>query len=564
MPLRSRTLLLIASVACARLLEAQSQMSATPSPKPVTPPLTVFDKDSRASVRSFKEELKNFFADTTELTAQNQALTTSDQVKQDLRELRFAANARTATTMLNPGLAVAAVANAISGLPSQVSAQPKSTGSTSLVSKAGGASILAFAVDAGALTQSVSGTTSTVSGNLEGIGSLLLGQSPISLDPNHESLLRKVAGEVNLLATFALNQPSSKTTTSTQPVTGGTPPAGTQVNIPSNVGKLTGITAQFTIHNPFNPHSAAFRSSWTAAVPQMQAAANSVLQATNPVVLALDCSACQSDWTDAQAALLKAASKSDATIESRQQAVADAFDQYVNQVLFDARKADSTFDSDFTDAVKATATYQAVSKQALDNALGNLFTFEYDFAQPTNQPETHDFKLVYGYAMTSASAINSLLTAGNGAKSLFTVNLDVSIYGGAVPASGSYGRLHYGQASAEFDRPFAGSPAGKQAVFSLAGYWQYQPNPSVLTITQSNVAPGTSIDVPTQVLVGTAGSLWVTQAKITIGNGKSGVNVPIGVKWSNKTDLLSGNKIGAQVGINYDFSSLSSLFGGGN
>jgi hypothetical protein len=288
-----------------------------------------------------------------------------------------------------------------------------------------------------------------------------------------------------------------------------------------------------------------------------------MLQAESPVVRALDCTACQADWADAKAALTKAATDPGVTDEARQQAVADAFDHYVTAVLADARQADPAFDTDFTNAVKATAAYQQINKKAVDSALGNLFTFEYDFGKPANQPETHDFKLVYGYAMTSASAISSLLTAGNGAKSLFTANADISIYGGPVPASGTYGRLHYGQVSAEFDRPIAGVPTGKQAVLSLAGYWQYQPSPSVLTITQSNVAPGTSIDAPTQVLVGTAGSLWVTQAKITIGNGKSGVSVPLGVKWSNKTDLLTGSKVGGQVGISYDFSSLSSLFGGG-
>jgi hypothetical protein len=36
------------------------------------------------------------------------------------------------------------------------------------------------------------------------------------------------------------------------------------------------------------------------------------------------------------------------------------------------------------------------------------------------------------------------------------------------------------------------------------------------------------------------------------------MTIPIGVKWSNKTDLLSGNKIGAQVGISYDLSNLFS------
>jgi len=47
-------------------------------------------------------------------------------------------------------------------------------------------------------------------------------------------------------------------------------------------------------------------------------------------------------------------------------------------------------------------------------------------------------------------------------------------------------------------------------------------------------------------------------------NAKSGIKIPIGVKWANKTELLTGNKVGAQIGISYDFSSLSSLFGGNN
>jgi len=42
--------------------------------------------------------------------------------------------------------------------------------------------------------------------------------------------------------------------------------------------------------------------------------------------------------------------------------------------------------------------------------------------------------------------------------------------------------------------------------------------------------------------------------------GPAGVNIPFGVSWSNKTDLLRGTKIGAQVGISYNFSSIAGLF----
>ena len=132
------------------------------------------------------------------------------------------------------------------------------------------------------------------------------------------------------------------------------------------------------------------------------------------------------------------------------------------------------------------------------------------------------------------------------------------------PAIGAkYGRVHYGQVSTEYDRTLSGKDKSVQTQFSLAGYWQYQPNPSILNIPAGTVAPGTNIQLPngTQEFVGTAGSLWVTQTKLTI-KAAGGINIPIGVSWSNKTDLLQGSKVGAQVGISYNFSSLAGLITG--
>jgi hypothetical protein len=164
-----------------------------------------------------------------------------------------------------------------------------------------------------------------------------------------------------------------------------------------------------------------------------------------------------------------------------------------------------------------------------------------------NQPETHTVTGILSYAPKNSTA--------NG---LLTVNFGASIYGGAIPAGAKYGRLQYGQASAEFDRILFSPSSTGPVNLNLAGYWQYQPNPSVLNITQANVAPGTTIAAPTQVLVGSAGSLWVAQAQLQYKN-KSGLSIPFGVKWSNKTQLLTGNKVGAQIGISYDFSFLSNV-----
>ena len=517
---------------------------------------SVFNGDSRSSVKAFKGPLIELFSDC--LTQQPETV-----MNLDLGQLRFPSNVRSATSMLNPGLSeltfAAASSEAYQSLPDkQTSAQSGSPGSTSLVSKNSGAAILAFAVDSGALTESVSGTTTTVSGNLEGIGSLLTGNSPISIDPAKQRFLRTISGLINLTGTFALAQPSSQTTTDTSPATGTSPSAGTEVSFPSSVGKLTGLTAQFTIYNRFDPHSAKFRQNWEKNKLDLNAAAPQILKPTSTLMLALECSACKGEWTIAIDAINQGLSA-----KSPQQ-VADAFNSYVVALLAHAKAADPTFDADVVNAVKATSQYQRAVSTAVNSTVGNLFTLEYDFAKPVSQPESHTFKFVYGNVPSGQTGISSILSAGTDAKSLFTTNLGINIYGGSIPASAKYGRLHYGQASAEFDRPISIVSSSVPAVFSLAGYWQYQPTASVLNITQGSVAPGTTIDASTQVLVGTAGSLWVTQAKITLGKGKSGVTVPIGVKWSNKTDLLTGNKIGGQVGISYDLSSLSGLFGGGN
>jgi hypothetical protein len=137
----------------------------------------------------------------------------------------------------------------------------------------------------------------------------------------------------------------------------------------------------------------------------------------------------------------------------------------------------------------------------------------------------------------------------------------ISIYNGALPSGAKYGRIHYGQVSGEFDRNIGGSKGGLQSQMSLAGYWQYQPQPSVLNIPAGTVVPGTSIPLPNgvQEFVGTAGSLWVAQAKYTLKN-SSGINVPVGISWSNKTDLLIGSKVGGQIGLSYNLSGLSSIF----
>jgi len=133
---------------------------------------------------------------------------------------------------------------------------------------------------------------------------------------------------------------------------------------------------------------------------------------------------------------------------------------------------------------KAFARYSQINYTAVQEARGKpQFTFEYLYNHPVTQPDTHDFKLIYGYTPKSTTG------------ALFTLNFAGSIYGGSIPAGAKYGRVRDIQFAAQLDRPL-GDVITHPATLTLAGYVQYQFDPSVLNIGPGNLVPGTSITLP--------------------------------------------------------------------
>jgi hypothetical protein len=442
---------------------------------------------------------------------------------------------------------------AFSGLPTGIVQTPdqqsgsagSSSGSTSLLSTAGSAALLSLALDTGALTRSINGTTATLNANADEIFRVITRNMPDCILNCGDVgwFENKILNQTNISASFALAQQNSTTTATTGQASGTTPIQVTNVAIPTGAGRLSGITVRYQLMNKFDPRTSEFQQKWTMAVANSQSfkdAINNLGNATDPVMRILEQKATQLDRL-----AIVAVAQSDRTGE----ALANYFSEYFTRSSRAALQ-DSALAPAIAKAMQDRTIYRDAWYQVLDQVVGSLLTFDYSYSRPLNQPETHDVKLIYAY---------NFKTMG-----MLTLNGTASIYGGAIPVGAKYGRLHDGQLSIEYDQTLNDKTSKIQAQLSLAAYWQYQPNPSVLNIPAGTVAPGTTIPLPngTQEFVGTAGSLWVSQAKITI-KGSGGINIPIGVSWSNKTDLLQGSRVGAQVGISYNFSSLAGLFGGG-
>jgi hypothetical protein len=447
----------------------------------------------------------------------------------------------------------------------QLSATSVSSGATSLVSKAGSTELFSLAMDTGVLTRSVNGTTATLSTNADQVFRLITGNDPdctvtCGSRGGFEKFGSSVLNHVYVSATVDLAQQNNTTVATSGQASGTTPTPVSSAVIPTGAAKISGVNARYQLLNKFDPRSQAFKDAWNAQVSS--SLARLVIPIGDDTEAVFDALASHSPWSGAsdkasaaeQAALARAQAIYDdlpraALADSSGAKLKEAFSNYWASVVTSDVKQDANLRSTVAKVVQDRAIYRQAWFQALTDAVGVLLTFEYHYNHPLDQPYTNDFKIIYAYNF--------------GATGMLTFNGAVSLYG-AIPVGAKYGRVRYGQVSAEYDRTMTGQGKSLQTQLSLAGYWQYQPDPSVLDIPAGTVAPGTNVPLPngTQEFVGTAGSLWVTQAKLTI-KAAGGINVPLGVSWSNKTDLLQGSRVGAQVGISYNFSSLAGLFSGG-
>jgi hypothetical protein len=195
-------------------------------------------------------------------------------------------------------------------------------------------------------------------------------------------------------------------------------------------------------------------------------------------------------------------------------------------------------------AWKSFDTYLTSRDQALD-ALNNgaIVSLEYTNNSPLNQPRTSNFR-----GIVSWQATNTLM---------LTANIAAEIYD-SLPAGAVVSRFRDAQAAAEADLSLPqwgrlGTPA-----LSLAAYYQYMHDPGMLTIPGGTFAPGTNIALPgdATVLLSQKGSIAIAQLKLTIPFKSTGVKFPVAVSWANRTELVKGTDLSADIGISFDLDSL--------
>ncbi|HTS60791.1 MAG TPA: hypothetical protein VMH28_02145 [Candidatus Acidoferrales bacterium] len=448
----------------------------------------------------------------------------------------------------------------------QVGANPSSGGGSNTVAKAGLTSLMSVAVEAGALTETVDQNVTTIHANGDGLFRFLTNQEVIPICPgNDPSCQPSWAKNLDLSASFDVSG------SGTQTLTGQTANSNTPVDLTATVTKnrFSSATAQYAVLNQRDlrskPYHDSFIKWFKQNITQLRAVSLPLMKSfdalMNPVQTGT--SPFYPTWRPAAAKAVSAALEP-AARATDPQSVEKAIAQQLDLLIAKMRETDPQFDA------KLQALFQAYTRYfAAQDQLGrNMITppqllIQGTYSEPALQPKLINARFSYAWSpgtpKDSAQCAADLSLSQNQSCSnpgTLTINAGADIYQTPQPTGvgANTARFRDAQVALQFDRPLGSATSPAQ--LSIGAYYQYQRYPSIFMVPPgSTTVPNTSIPLPPNgatVLTNSKGSLFLAQAMLTIQIPTAGIKVPIGISWSNRTDLVTGNEVRAHIGITFN------------
>lgn len=419
----------------------------------------------------------------------------------------------------------------------QVGNTSVTSASTNVVSRPSSPELGGLAMEIGGITKTVSGSTATFRGNADGILHSLAGQPLMCIGCMGATGLKAL----NFAVSFDLNRQGTQLVSTSGPASSNQSQTPSSLLLPKSKRVFSSFTATYDLYNPKDTRSKQFQDAWAKWFndhqKELQAAAGDLLNAISGFLDPIVNDPAYADLRGKFTPLLQ-----DAKDNSELEAV---FARYLSELSELAHKDVPTFNQQLLQVITAYAKYAQRYNDLISELNGKpQLSFQYTFDRPVSLLETHNLRFVYSFNPYHGPGLLSLNLAG-------------TFYGGSIPAGAKYGRVRDVQFAAQFDRPL-GNAITHPAVLTLAGYYQYQLDPTVIKFDSSNLVPGTGIILPgtAQALLGTKGSLGIVQGKVTIKLGNSGAQIPLAVTWASRTDLLNATDVAGHIGITYNLDAL--------
>lgn len=416
-------------------------------------------------------------------------------------------------------------------------------GSTSKAVKTGVAALVGFALETGAASETVDQNVATLRTNAEGLARFLSNQDVFATCPDDDRACNAWSALKNLELSASFNVSDSDATSLTGTPAGAARPVGFTSTLTRH--QFSSATARYAVMNPRDLRSKRYQQQWLMWFERNRAAlqteGKALLDRVVEITNVLRDSGEYDQWlARTRAALLP--------LETANAIPSDPWkktlQRQLDELLGLMRKADPRFAENFNQLGREYLRYLALRRDLMATLVTDpALTVDYTYAEPLLQPRLHTVRVAWAYS--------PLATPGVPNPGTITVNAGLDYYNDAQPTGVGLNTSHWkdAQVAVQFDRPLG--PAGAVATLSASFYYQYQMNPNTFIVPPSLPIPAAGLT-----LLSEAGSIAVAQATLTIRMASSGLKIPIGVSWANRTELLPGSKFIGHIGFTFDSSPL--------
>lgn len=383
-------------------------------------------------------------------------------------------------------------------------------GSTSLVQKGNSSSIFSFAVENGALTQTVSGTNITFRGNPVGIIRLFskYGFGNVYSENYADPFLRHL-GRISFSVTFEANRGKSDTSMVSNNFTG-------------DLKQVSAFSFRYNFLDQRDPRNARY-------IPQIadfvRESGGNLLDGFDEVSTEFTKEDSVSKWIDETNKKLS----SENSVEKRKEIIKKQLEVFPYTKLSSSSRI-------------ALEKYAQRLREYLDgqSKLNDIFsrgwvgTFEYTNTRQVNAPNLSNFRVIIEKGMERGRD--------------FTFNGSATIYD-KLPVGMNVSRLRDFQIAAQFDQQLGEIQGIGKPVLSFSYQFKRQPNDVMMEGAMGMM-----------MMPQTSGNIHIGQFKVTFPAKGTGVKIPISVTFANRSELIKESFVRGNVGLTFDFNTLFAKF----
>jgi len=410
----------------------------------------------------------------------------------------------------------------------QIGSPGNSSGSPNAVSKGAVPAVLGFAVENGALTQAVSGTTMTLRGNLVGWLDLLHNQGFIAAYEDDSAIvrqLRRVSYSFTLNTDTAVDPPSGL---------GGFSPAALREQLKHTAEQLASYSARVAIWDQRDPRVTANRA---AVATMLDTKGRAFLNSIHFLDPALNADEYSRKWIPETAEVLKDPSLTEKQVTKL------LYERLELMRLFMSGRVEN-FDEQVTKALLAlegfnqarVKVFQAMQKRP-------LVAFEYVNTRDRDLPDLSTLRLI---------------AEGQwGPRLDLTANVAWTLQGAGtvtVPESQPFdGGLRDFQVAVQLDVPLKSASSGLLSTSGIGtpvlgvAYLSQK-----LTKTSAVSFAGNSFTLE-------PGWVHVVQARLMIPVKNTGMKIPLSFSFANRSDLIKEKVVRGHIGLTFDMDVLSAV-----